>query len=512
MNNFQQILSILYRLTALQISKAIVNCKKQTKCKNGGIIAVSESEIQMHGYINMISMKRRFVYIFEDSVMTVYSRNSLPFEHDDININLDCDIKYIFANDLRTGNNIIFFVDEIPFSDERRLIFTSTTIRVHYYIELIEDFESFIFDKAIFRFKELDAFFPITNGIKREIIDGKVLKIETVPYEDTKKKFTFDLLNKKIDAELAISSTLCLNQQNQLLLSSVLGCSFEETQNINLLLDLYKIIKRLFCFLCHRQSIKIEPISLRQRGKNSRSVPIGKLHILFDKAEIEKKEIIDETIKYSTLSSHFSELIQLVSNDKLYFEHIPTNHYESQYITVSSFILNSAAFEWNFEQCYGDIPVSEYRLEVKNDILDVLEKLIVQKKYNSKKKRELKLYSKIVKNVDRKFSEKVLYALKDFDDILSVLIKQIYRFNNMTFHKNTYKEIAEDLQYQRNAYAHGDIDKELKENYICDTIILEWLDYCMVFKSLGYSNDEIFNIINAIFNRRFRERKGDQNT
>lgn len=472
---------------------------------------MSESKIQMQGYINIISIKRRFVYILEDDVMTVYSKNSLPFEHDDINIKLDCDIKHIFANDLRTGNNIIFFVDEIPFGDEQRLIFTSTTIRVHCYIELLEDFDSFIFDKAIFRFKELNTFFPITNGVKRDIIDGKKLKIETVPYEDTKKKFTFNILDENIDAEFAVLSTLCLNQQKQLCLSSELSCSFEKTQSINLLLDLYKTIIRLFCFLCHRQSIKSEPIKLRRKGKNTRSVPVGKLYILFDKAENEEKDIIDKTIKYSTLSSHFSELIQMVANDKLYFEHIPINYFEAQRITVSSFILDSAAFEWNFEQCYGDIPVSKYRLEVKNDILDVLEKLIVEKEYSAKKKSELKLYSKIVKNVDRNFSEKILYALNDLDDVLSVFIKHIYELNNMTFHKNSYKEIADALQYQRNAYAHGDIDKELTENYICDTIILEWIDYCMVFKSSGYSNNEIFNIINAIFDRRFIERKGDEN-
>lgn len=469
-----------------------------------------ENEIQMHGYINIKSLNRRFHYKFFDNIITVYSRDSLPLEQDDIDITIKCDTKYVYANDLSTGNNILFFVDRIPFSNDQQLLFTSVSIRVYFYLETPEDLETFTINKAIFRFKELDIFFPITNGIKREIVDGKVFKIETVPYEDTKENFTFNILDEKIYAELSVLSTLCINQQNQLRLSSILSCSFENTLNINLLLNLYKIIKRLFCFLSHRQSIKIEPISLRRNEKNTRGLTVGKLHILFEDAEIENQEIIDKTIKYNTLNSHFSELIQMVANDKLYFEHIPINYCESQHITVSSFILDSAAFEWNFEQCYGDIPVSEYRLDVKNDILDALEKLMVQKDYNSKKKSELKLYSKIIKNVDRNFSEKVLYALNDLDDVLSVFIKQIYRFNNMTFHKNTYKEIADDLQYQRNAYAHGNIDKELKDNYICDTIILEWIDYCMVFKSLGYRNDEIFNIINAIFNRKFKERIGGE--
>ena len=72
--------------------------------------------------------------------------------------------------------------------------------------------------------------------------------------------------------------------------------------------------------------------------------------------------------------------------------------------------------------------------------------------------------------------------------------------------KETYAKIAERLQSQRNDFAHGNIDKEMNDNMVSDTIILEWLNYCMVFKSIGYSEDETFNIINQIFNRGFTDK------
>lgn len=335
----------------------------------------------------------------------------------------------------------------------------------------------------------------------------RTVKLETIPYERTVEKFNFSAMRKNIEAELGIVQTIGGDPTLPLRLNATLDCSFDKTLDIELLLDLYGTIKRLFCFLCHRKSVKIDRIKLLGTNEDGRRINVGELNILFEKATIEDKRIIDKTVKYLSAKNHFSELVQLVSDDKLYFEHIPINEEESHHITVSSFILDAAAFEWTFTQCYGEIPVSQYRQDVKSDILSVLEELPKHKKYNSKKKSEIKLYSKIVSGVDRNFSEKVLYALKDFEDVLSDFIKKIYKLNDMEFNDKTYNQIADDLQYQRNAYAHGDIDKEMKDNIISDTIILEWINYCMVFKTVGYSNDEIYNLINSIFKRNCEERK-----
>lgn len=96
--------------------------------------------------------------------------------------------------------------------------------------------------------------------------------------------------------------------------------------------------------------------------------------------------------------------------------------------------------------------------------------------------------------------------MREFDDILSAFIQRVYKYNNLTYDKKSYNKIADELQNYRNAFAHGDIDKEMKGEFILDTIILEWLNYCIVLKTVGYDNDEIFNIINIIFDRKFTDR------
>ena len=49
--------------------------------------------------------------------------------------------------------------------------------------------------------------------------------------------------------------------------------------------------------------------------------------------------------------------------------------------------------------------------------------------------------------------------------------------------------------------------REMKDDIILDVIILEWINYCMLFKQMGYGDVDIFNAINQIFNRGFIDRK-----
>lgn len=472
------------------------------------------TSVKMHGYINVNSRNMRFAYYFEDDLLKVYSEDSLPLEEKDkVNILFNSKLPYVIGNDLDTGKNVVFFVSEVPFDDDGIILWSSSTRQVYYYFLFCPSWDHLGIDHVDFSFKELDIFFPLSKGLKRELSpEDRHFKIETVPYEETKETLEVLVNEKAVNVELGILQKMRGDASQPIELSAILGCYFEKTLDIEFILNLYSIFKRLFCFLCHRKSVRMNKLKLFGTSDRGYQMEIGEFHILFETAVVESKKIIQKTIKYPTISSHFTNLIQLVSNDRLYFEHIPKDDEASHHITVSSFILDTAAFEWTFNQCYGDIPISAYRKEVKDDILSVLSELPESKNYNSKKKGELKLYTKIVTNIDRNLSEKILYALKDFNDVLLVFIKNLYRMNNMKFDKNSYKQIADDLQYQRNAYAHGDIDKKLATNIISDTIILEWINYCLVLKSVGYNNNEMFNIINAIFDRNYIEKPLDETT
>ena len=60
-------------------------------------------------------------------------------------------------------------------------------------------------------------------------------------------------------------------------------------------------------------------------------------------------------------------------------------------------------------------------------------------------------------------------------------------------------EVSVRIEGHRNQFAHGDIEKEIYSGITTDFKVLQYLSYCIVLRHVGYSDDEIFNIIIAVF-------------
>ena len=133
----------------------------------------------MQGYVFIKSRKRKFAYVFEEGCLTVFSGNSIPIsENEEIELNLHSNTDYVIANDLSTGKNILFFVERVPFGEDGPIIWTSTGIRVYFYIVLSAEIEKFNISKVCFSFKELNKFFPLNNGLKYEMhYDDRTVKL-----------------------------------------------------------------------------------------------------------------------------------------------------------------------------------------------------------------------------------------------------------------------------------------------------------------------------------------------
>lgn len=459
----------------------------------------------MNGFIEVPTLKRKFFYTYEDGSLTVYSKNSLPLETStNLAITSDCD--YVIGTVTEESSLVVFFVDRVPFSDSSGIILTSTTVRVYFYIDHLKQDRPFLPSSLKVTFEELNYFFDLNTGLKRFVdLKGKTQKVETLPYEDTKETFSFYYDCVQIKGELGIIQTLNGYSTTPLELHSQLKLEFAATSNIEFLADLCSVLNRLFYFLCYRSNVQISPIEFWGVNEDGKKCSMGIFYPLFSQCEyLEEHKVIKKTIKYDIVKEHFSDLIQSIANNQLYFEHIPETHSDGHHITVARTILTTAAFEWTYQQQYQNIPLSQYRQEVKEDIMDMLAQLPVEKKYNSKKKGEIRHYTQTVERMDRNLSEKIQIALTDCKGILQPFISRLYELNDMQ--EESFAQIANDLQYQRNAYAHGAIDRELKENIILDVLILEWLIYCMVLKQLKYDEVDIFNAINHIFERGFADK------
>jgi len=418
----------------------------------------------MTGFIEVPNRGRRFPYTLEDQTLTVYSANSLPLDTP-TDLSVFSSNKFLIASETGKSSLVIFFVDHLPFDDTGPIIWTSTTLRVFYYIDGVHKGRPFIPDTVYFEFDELDYFFDINSGMKWSILDDQVQTIETVPYENTKKCFSFTYKGAVINGEFGVVQTLRWKSTVPLELHNQLSFAFEATSEVDFLLNLYAIAKRTFCILCYRRNIQITTVELYGVNEEGRRCSMGVFHPLYSNCPyVEDKKVLEKTVKYYVLESCLSELIQAIADERVYVEHIPETKRDSHRITVARTILTTAAFEWTFKQNYGNPALSAYRQEVKTDILETLETLPEAKAYNSKKKSEIKLYQKIVSGVDRSLSEKLQFALKDCNTVLEPFIKRLYAINGMEV--ATVSQIADDLQYQRNAYAHGEIDKELRDDIV----------------------------------------------
>lgn len=398
----------------------------------------------------------------------------------------------------------MFFVDRIPFGEG--VLWSSTALTVYYYIDELYEERLFAPNKLCFAFNELNYFFDIDAGVKRNLSEDKTQVLETVPYEKTKKEFKFTCKEVIVDGEFGVTQKIRWGSTVPLELYSQLSIKFPQISEVKFVLDLYAIIKRLFCILCYRRNVQIDSVKMFGIDENGNRCSMGIFHPLYSECTyIEDKQVLEKTIKYKTVEPFLSELIQLIADEKVHIEHIPETKRDGSHITVARTVLITAAFEWTFKQTYENPPMSPYHQEVKTDILQALEGLLQRPDFNKKKKKAVKMYQKIINGVERNLSGKIQFALEDCKSILNPFMERLYALNGMTV--ASFEEIADELQYQRNAYAHGAIDRKMKENIVLDVIVLEWLNYCMLFKQIGYDKVDITNAISQIFTRGFRDKE-----
>ena len=237
---------------------------------------------------------------------------------------------------------------------------------------------------------------------------------------------------------------------------------------------------------------------VQDKGKIRR---VGELTIP-SKYTAENQKNIERTVEYFLFGDKVPDILQFISDNKLYTEHIPISYDDSKRINTATFVLTAAAFEWNANS-FLDIPKSSGREQIKQDVLESIDKLAEEKSYDSKQKGKLKFFRKRIDEIDTSLSEKIKFSLEKYNDALLLFIQNLYGLNRLDTDEINYAKISERLQNQRNAFAHGQIDRELDEMMILDIIVLEWLVYCIVLGKIGFTDVEIFNIINAVFRRNF---------
>ena len=352
--------------------------------------------------------------------------------------------------------------------------------------------------RMTFYCKELEYIYNWERAIENRNfkINGEV-NIELKSIEETvSNQLSYVFKDKDIKIDFALARSVGNKVvSHPIKINSIMNCYFESTNDYIFIIELYENIKNFIRYLCFRRNINIEDCILYKNNEENNYINIGNLKELNDLNYADRESILKKRyIDYEYIKGTENNILQSLADGELYIRHLPISYSEGLHENEASFIMVTAAFEWEFKKIYKDgIPCSESTIKAKQKAQKNIECLVE----NSTGK-EKKIYKNLLKFISLEgFSENLKYVCNNLDEIIRPFGERLYSLNN---EKLNYDEMGERLAMQRNHFAHGDLDKEFIGLSLLDLIFLKEIVYAMQLKRLGISDENIKKCINKLFN------------
>ena len=343
---------------------------------------------------------------------------------------------------------------------------------------------------------ELNYIHPINRAFeisyKPEEHDGKI-NISTYDFDSTTtEEQKFNVFGKEVQVYFGVTRTTSLSiEKPPLALSSSMIFHFEETQDYTFVRELYRIAKEFIQFLCNRRNVSFTDIRLSNtQGK------VGEFNVIEESIEIEMKPLKDgRYIQQKYIAGYEGKILDDIAENNLYLRHLGKSFSDSRIIDAASFVLRTAAFEWEFSRLFSeDEWKSEQRKKLEEEAGKELERLIesstgkLKQIYKDLKKSAVSYLS---------LSQKISQIFEEYGvTILDKFGRYMYKLNNISY---DHSEIGERVGKQRNNFAHGNLDKEFINESLLDVVFLEQIVLAMQLQYFGIDEIETQKIINEVF-------------
>lgn len=422
------------------------------------------------------------------------------------NLSLD-DLNFIFNRDFDI--NAPNIINGIDFDKRRQFLFNVNTISktgVKTYTATLQSYIEFnnnetSFDGIEVNMEELNWFYNIGQSYESKLnFYTGMAEISTIPFEDTRKYFTFYLENELIEGNLNISRTISSMSKTPLKLNTTLTFYFSPTNEFVKIQHLIYLTFDFMKFITYRRNTKEYRFYLKKKNVENgkyREVAEFFVNMRLDEENEEAKIIQNRLFDFQLLEKNIGLLFEKLANNMIYLSHIPKSSTDKNIITPAKIIMTTAGFEWQFKYLYEvqSSKSANKHQEQKEEILAFLEEKINNN--SGKKKKYFKKIKGLISRSDMTLSDKIAWALQKYHSVLDIFIKQLYKNED-----GNYTNISERIQTERNNIAHGNIDQDFHELIIFDFTVLEWLYYAMVLSDIGMSEQNIKKSINKLFNRR----------
>lgn len=323
-----------------------------------------------------------------------------------------------------------------------------------------------------------------TITIKTNDFDSTTSEKQSFKVNDTEVYVRFEITRKIStvigNPPLSLNSCLCFN--------------FEATDDYSFIIDLWRYAKSFIRYLCFRRNIYFSSIELYSPDSQDKHSKIGTLYVFSDHQEPEQEpNKSGRCIKYEYISGNEGKILPDIAENNLYLRHLPKTYEDSKHIDIASFIMTTAAFEWEFKRNYPNgIVKNPSTIKAEDTVSKQIQQLL--DKSTGKAKDKYKFLLRLVKS-DSLLSE-IIQISKDYSEIIDIFGNHLYKMNHSEL---KYNEMAKRISDQRNHFAHGDLDKEFISNSLTDVIFLRYIIYALQLKSYSLSDENIKKSINDLF-------------
>lgn len=372
---------------------------------------------------------------------------------------------------------------------------------VDYYIDNYE--ENSLYSEMRFQFPELNYFIPSVGRatVTEEQVIISRLKEELlcfdVEYQNT-------IVNVSFVSKMSCQCNVKVTTET---ISEVI-LTFTETDNIEFIRGLYEIVRCFFAFICNRQNIGLRNVILigkypSKAIKDGEIVDVDKFtsqRITFSQKYIEpeeNKKIVSKTPNYGLFYEKLPELFRLFSDEVDEYGpvvngnsvHRSTKH--RNLIDLEQSLHITATFEFYIRTLLPEIS-SQDTLDFFHDLEVFLDKYIEEN--TGKKKKKAKSFKNGLRpNVSLK--EKVLKAYEGYSDWES--LKPILS----EWFGQDVSSLADSANLWRNELAHEKREYQPDVDVVHAVRLIEHINYCIVLRKAGYTDEQIKNIVSEILTR-----------
>jgi len=403
---------------------------------------------------------------------------------------------FIKGKDFESGKNIFFSLRSLYQSNSK-----TYKGKINFYI--LSDYDDLNYDCIQIGSMELNSFHQISQAYSfshsPKSGEGEV-KIE--PYDNSLKEFSFNYNTENISCRFSIGRFYTHLSSTPIKFQSNLNFYISNTVDFNKALELTYISKNFLNFVTYRKSVDINTITLKRLDpEKNKYFIIGNMFIEDINSEFQEEEKVvrERIIPLPLIEDGLNTLFEKFANKEIYLKHIPDSFKARSIITPSRFLMVTAGFEWQFRAIYSEETEENNNkyIKEKEEILSFLEEKIDNN--TGKVKKYFKGIKSLVNRSNMTLADKICWSLKEFDNVLKIFVNHIYSLNQIE--DFSYEDISERIQYERNNFAHGNLDKEFNSLAIIDFLVLEWLYYAMILKDIGISDINIQKSINDLFKR-----------